>query len=78
MAFVVLTVTKVTAAQQSCTSVGFAGFRPDGARDVQNARKFFIYAQVTLGCHCTYFHETNIHRTAEFHETHVFYYSNQS
>jgi len=42
-------------------------------REMQKMReeKNPIYFQVNLGCHCTYIHETNIHSTAEFHETHV-------
>jgi hypothetical protein len=39
MAFVVPIVTKLTDAQRSCMSVGFAGFRTDGARNVENARE---------------------------------------
>jgi hypothetical protein len=71
MSYVVPIVTKLPDDQQSCMSVEFAEFHPYGARNVENARKSFIYAQVKLGCRFTYFHETNIHRTAEFHEAHV-------
>jgi len=37
MSFGAPSVTKLADAQQSCTSVGFAGFRPDGARNAENA-----------------------------------------
>jgi hypothetical protein len=61
-----------TLSSLACVCVGFAGFSSRwGEKCRKCAKKFFIYAQVKLGCHCTYFHETNIHRKDEFRETHV-------